>query len=204
MKTKKMMLVVWSVVVIGCVIAGMIIVSRPTARGVAHQDRKQSQLVATVSPSPSGGQSSLQKITNPSDSASMTQPVNTEVKTNVQTQKAMSQANQSPSVKEEIQDPFARLALAFVGDNPDADDFWTAAINDPNLPADERRELIEDLNQDGFSDPKNLGVEDLPLIVNRIQLIEELGPYAMDQINADAFQEAYKDLLNMYARLTRQ
>jgi hypothetical protein len=96
------------------------------------------------------------------------------------------------------------LALAFVGDNPDADDYWTAAINDPNLPADERRELIEDLNQDGFSDPKNLGVEDLPLIVNRIQLIEELGPYAMDQINADAFQEAYKDLLNMYARLTRQ
>jgi hypothetical protein len=35
------------------------------------------------------------------------------------------------------------------------------------------------------------------LIVSRIQLIEELAPYAMDQVNADAFREAYKDLVNL-------
>jgi len=28
-------------------------------------------------------------------------------------------------------------------------------------------------------------------------LIEELWPYAMDQVNADAFREAYKDLVNL-------
>jgi hypothetical protein len=35
--------------------------------------------------------------------------------------------------------------------------------------------------------------------LNRLQLIEELAPNAMDQVNADAFAEAYKDLVNMLA-----
>ena len=73
------------------------------------------------------------------------------------------------------------------------------AINDPNLPAEERKDLIEDLNEDGLSDPKHPGPEDLPLILNRLQLIEELAPDAMDRVNADAFAEAYKDLNNMLA-----
>jgi hypothetical protein len=33
--------------------------------------------------------------------------------------------------------------------------------------------------------------------LNRIQLIEELAPDSMDQVNADAFAEAYKDLVNL-------
>jgi hypothetical protein len=40
--------------------------------------------------------------------------------------------------------------------------------------------------------------------VNRIQLIEELAPDAMDDVNAAAFQEAYKDLVNMYVRLAKK
>jgi len=64
--------------------------------------------------------------------------------------------------------------------------------------------LIEDLNEDGLSDPKNPSVEELPLIVSRLQLIAELAPDAMDKVNAEAFQEAYKDLANLYARLTRR
>jgi len=28
-------------------------------------------------------------------------------------------------------------------------------------------------------------------------IIEEMSPFAMDQVNADAYQEAYKDLLNL-------
>jgi hypothetical protein len=98
-----------------------------------------------------------------------------------------------------VQDPTARLALNFVGSDPDAEAYWAGAINDPNLPAEERKDLIEDLNEDGLSDPKNPGQEDLPLILNRLQLIEELAPNAMDQVNADAFAEAYKDLVNMLA-----
>jgi len=53
------------------------------------------------------------------------------------------------------------------------------------------------LNEDGLSDPDHPGPEDLPLILSRLRLIEEMAPYAMDEVNADAFAEAYKDLLNM-------
>jgi hypothetical protein len=89
-----------------------------------------------------------------------------------------------------------------VGTDPDAEDVWFDAINDPDLPAEERSDLIEDLNEDGFDDPGNLTEEDLPLIESRIRIIEELAPDAMDEVNAEAFAEAYKDLLNMRARLT--
>jgi hypothetical protein len=89
------------------------------------------------------------------------------------------------------------VALSFVGADPEAEAYWVAAINDPSLSADERQNLIEDLNEDGLSDPKHPGPEDLPLIVSRLQLIEELAPNAMDQVNLDAFQEAHKDLVAM-------
>ena len=77
------------------------------------------------------------------------------------------------------------------------------AINDPNRSSEERKDLIEDLNQDGFPDPKNVTEDDLPLILSRLLLIEELAPDAIDEVNADAFQEAYKDLVNMLERLGR-
>jgi hypothetical protein len=101
--------------------------------------------------------------------------------------------------KEPIQDPDAREALSMVGADPVAEQYWMAAINDPSLPANERKDLIEDLNEDGLSDPKHPGPQDLPLILNRIRLIESLAPLAMDSVNADAFGEAYKDLNNLLA-----
>lgn len=104
------------------------------------------------------------------------------------------QVSKPPKV---IQDPAARLALNFVGADPLAEQYWAAAINDPNLPANERKDLIEDLNEDGLSDPKHPGAQDLPLILSRIQIIEQLGPSAMDEVNAKAFAEAYKDLVNL-------
>lgn len=96
-----------------------------------------------------------------------------------------------------VQDPDARLALSLVGTDPDAEDYWVQAINDPNLPAEERKDLIEDLNEDGLSDPKHPAPEDMPIIAGRIQLIEELASSAMDQVNADALAEAHKDLVNL-------
>jgi len=101
--------------------------------------------------------------------------------------------------KPPIQDPDARAALSLVGADPEAEQYWMAAINDPTLPAEERKDLIEDLNEDGLSDPKHPGPQDVPLIVSRIQLIEELAPNSMDPVNAKAFAEAYKDLNNMLA-----
>ena len=97
-----------------------------------------------------------------------------------------------------VQDPFARIALSSVGADPDAEAYWAQAINDPNLPAEERKDLIEDLNEDGLSDPHHPGPQDMQLIARRIRLIEELAPLAADKVNADAFNEAYKDLVNLY------
>jgi hypothetical protein len=99
--------------------------------------------------------------------------------------------------KPPIQDPMARAALSYVGADPDAELYWYQAINDPALPAQERQDLIEDLNEDGLSDPHNPTMDDLPLILSRIQLIEEVFWDAMDEVNADAFLEAYKDLVNL-------
>ncbi|HVT82231.1 MAG TPA: hypothetical protein VHM90_16430 [Phycisphaerae bacterium] len=103
---------------------------------------------------------------------------------------------------EPISEPTARKALEKVGADPAADDVWYAAINDSNLSANARRNLIEDLNETGFPDPRNLTPRDLPLIESRLALIEEVADEAMDDVNAAAFSEAYRDLQNMRARLT--
>ncbi len=109
----------------------------------------------------------------------------------------------APRVPETVQDPLARVALRFVGADPDAEAYWGMAINDPSLSAHERQDLIEDLNEDGFPDPEHPTASDLPLIVSRIDLIEELAPAAVDKVNWDAFLEAHKDLVNMYVQLTQ-
>jgi hypothetical protein len=103
-----------------------------------------------------------------------------------------------------VRDPLAREALSLVGTDAEAERYWIAAINDPTLSARERRNLIEDLNEDGLADKEHLGVNDLPLIISRLMLIEELAPHAMDEVNAEAFAEAYKDLAEMYHRVMRQ
>ena len=96
-----------------------------------------------------------------------------------------------------VQDPAARAALASVGEDPAAAEYWAEAINDASLPPEERKDLIEDLNEDGLSDPQHPGPADLPLIASRLELITELAPYSMDQVNADAFAEAYQDLVGL-------
>lgn len=102
------------------------------------------------------------------------------------------------------QDPVAREALALVGLDVAAEEYWASAINDPTLSEQEREDLIEDLNEEGFADPKNPRPDEIPLIMNRLQLIEEYAPYAMDTVNARSFAEAYKDLANMLARASGQ
>ena len=120
-------------------------------------------------------------------------PAKTPARSNASNQNPGNPGKQKPP----IQDPDARAALSFVGVDPEPEAYWASAINDPNLPAEERKNLIEDLNEDGLSDPHHPGPEDMPVIANRIMLIEELAPYAIDQVNADAFAEAYKDLVGL-------
>jgi hypothetical protein len=96
--------------------------------------------------------------------------------------------------------PIARQALDWVGADPMAESIWVQAINDPSVTAHDRQDLIEDLNENGFEDPAHPSADDLPLIENRIAIIEQLAPYSMDDVNAAAFAEAYKDLINMHAK----
>jgi hypothetical protein len=91
--------------------------------------------------------------------------------------------------------------LARVGADFEAEAFWVRTINDPATPAKEREDLIEDLNEDGISNPAKPRREDLPLIKSRIELIDRLLPSAIDKVNADAFREARKDLVNMRDKL---
>ena len=117
----------------------------------------------------------------------------------------VAQAYQNPLLTNSAaKEPLARAALNFVGADPQANAFYQETINDPSLSKSHRKNLIEDLNQDGFADTKNLTARDLPLIQNRIALIEQLAPNAMDDANAAAFREAYKDLLDMRAKVTGQ
>ncbi len=97
----------------------------------------------------------------------------------------------------------AREALKMIGTDPVAEQIWMDAINNPALPPADRKNLIEDLNEAGFADPKNPTEAELPLIQHRIALIERVAQTAMDGVNAAAFAEAYKDLKNMAARLTQ-
>jgi hypothetical protein len=112
--------------------------------------------------------------------------------------------NSGSRKKPALQDPLAREALSFVGADPEAERIWAEAINNPDIPPNERKDLIEDLNEDGFPDPKNITIDDLPLIVSRLALIEDQAGDAMDDVNWAAFMEAYKDLFKMYLRLAGQ
>ena len=107
-------------------------------------------------------------------------------------------ANQRPvQPPDGVTDPLARSALALVGIDEEAEVYWYAVINDPTIPAHERKDLIEDLNEDGISDPKHPTTDDLPVILRRLLIIETAFADAMDDVNADAFEEAYKDLINL-------
>jgi hypothetical protein len=114
------------------------------------------------------------------------------------------QAYQDPRITDPAaREPLARLALSYVGADSQANEFYQSSINDLSLSQSHRKNLIEDLNQDGFVDRKNLTTRDLPLIQNRLALIEQLAPTAADQANAAAFKEAYKDLLKMREQVLR-
>jgi hypothetical protein len=102
-----------------------------------------------------------------------------------------------PRVPANQREPLARVALTFVGVDDRADRFYQTAIADPNLSPGQRKNLIEDLNQDGFTNPKKLTSADLMLIERRLALIERLAPGAKDPVSVAAFAEAKKDLLAM-------
>ena len=190
---------------IACVVAGVIIVSRPltpdttlpTATAVREMEPSPTAHAGAVTAPPTEAPSSAAPVAALAPISLAAQTLSPPEPT-----KAATKAPSRPapggqgggSAKKPLHDPLAREALAFVGADPFAEGYWYAAINDPSLPANERQDLIEDLNEDGLSDPKHPGPEDLPLILNRLALIEQVAPAAPDHVNAEALAEAYKDL----------
>jgi hypothetical protein len=82
----------------------------------------------------------------------------------------------SAAPKEPLHDPEAREALSLVGTDPEAEAYWLSAITDPSLPDQEREDLMEDLNEAGFADPKHPSADEIPLIQNRIALLGRSCP----------------------------
>ncbi|MGC3961216.1 MAG: hypothetical protein QM813_25790 [Verrucomicrobiota bacterium] len=97
-------------------------------------------------------------------------------------------------------EPLARVALAYVGANDQAIELYHAAVLDSSLQPDQKRELVEDLNQDGLSNRKTPTPEDLKIIANRYALTQAY--LQQDYVQNDktlnaAFHEANKDLGKM-------
>ncbi len=189
--------IVLSSVAVAAIIIGAVAVTHRQAEHLVVVERPQQPTPTPVS--------TVAEPTAPAEIAAAeihrsVQPVKADMTTvSKPGKKVPAQTGPAAKVKEPVQDPAARVALGLVGVDPEAEQYWLAAINDMRLPANERKDLIEDLNEDGLSDPHHPGPQDVPLILNRLQFIEDLAPYAMDQVNREAFREAYKDLAGMLA-----
>lgn len=210
------LMVLW-VVAIGCIAVGVVNLSRRSSPQSASTVVSSSQSTASNQSAPSMTEtSSAFEGTLPPATPSTQSPEST--RNSVTTNPPATVTKPLPAKEVAPPDPveivaksnssgkeltLPRMALSFVGADPEAEQIWTLAINDPDRPAKERQNLIEDLNEDGFPDPKNVTADDLPLILSRIDLIEHLAPSSMDEVNAAAFGEAYKDLLQMLDRLSR-
>ncbi len=92
-------------------------------------------------------------------------------------------------------------ALWYLGTDPAAEVTWSRAINDANHPEGVRSDLIVDMIDEGYTDNDRPGLADLALIRRRLEILERYAPHAMDEINAQAFEEAYRTLLALYLRL---
>jgi type II secretory pathway pseudopilin PulG len=210
MKTGKAILLAVLIIAIGTAVAHVWIVQQrqqrqAEAQEAAHQRAaraaeldqlaEQSQPVAPPAPAPTVSSQTIPEI------PSSPQPTNVPKRPKPPTQPPVVQSVQPASARRELQDPLARVALGMVGADPDAEAYWLDAIYNPNLPDQEREDLMEDLNEDGLSDPRHPGPWDYPLIMNRITLIDQVVPTA-DQFMLPHLWEAYKDLWNL-AELAR-
>jgi type II secretory pathway pseudopilin PulG len=205
MKTGKAILLTASVIAIGAAVAGVWIVhqrqqrqaeaweaARQRAARAAELDQlaKQSPPVAPPASAPTVSSQPTPEI------PSSPQPTNVPKRPNPPAQPSVVQSGQPAPARRELQDPLARVALGMVGADADAEAYWLDAIYNPDLPDQEREDLMEDLNEDGLSDPRHPGPWDYPLIMNRITLIDQIVPTA-DQFMLPHLWEAYKDLWNL-------
>jgi len=158
--------------------------SKPTS---VEQKADASSLTAPASET-SAMKSQSNRATASPKTVLLDSAANTNVQTSAQTNKP------AGSKKKVFQDPVAREALALVGTDPYAEDYWFAALNNSALPQNERQDLVDDLNEEGFADPKHPTIDDLPLLFARLQILEEAAIWLGDKYE---FEEPYRDLVHM-------
>ena len=204
----KTILILWTVVAVGTVVTTLVVLKYQTApltlqRASKTEDRAQSEQpgsqvhpavmqVETPAPEP---------LPPEQNNAPPTQPVKVATKAQTATATPLPDPRfNDPAFKEQL----GRYALSFVGDDPAADEVWASLIYDSSLSDTVREDLMEDLNENGFSsgDGRVATVDDLPLIESRIALLEQHMRDA-DEFMLTHLAEAYKDLVNIYVRLSR-
>jgi hypothetical protein len=104
------------------------------------------------------------------------------------------QAYQDPRVTDaNTKERLAQVALDTAGTDPMADRFFYAAMGDTSLPADNRRNLAEDLADHG-TNPKNPSAQDIQVMQKRLALLEQLRGEATEPLVIAGINEAQKDL----------
>ena len=196
MKTKWLLL---GLLIIGGAIGFALLNRRPTQQVAMPEPRRERPVAVAPPPEPPP----IEVAVEPTTLAEPVKDAQVQPTPKPKAPKIQAQTQPANTGKEPLHDPAARDALALVGIDPNAEQYWLDAIYDTSLPDKEREDLMEDLNETGFADPKNLTADDLPLIASRLALIQQIAPNT-DPFMAEHLGEAYKDLANMYNRVASQ
>jgi hypothetical protein len=208
MKTIKPVLLVLLIVAIAGAVARMVIIRQrnhelAVAERAASQKAARAAELERLSRPPSQPQRAPEPAAVPQPSADKPPAADPAI-TNRPVAPPPAQAAAPPippaGGREARQDPLARVALSLVGVDPYAEAYWLEAIHDPSLSDQEREDLMEDLNEEGLSNPRQPAPEDFPLIRIRLTLLEELIPSVSDNpFMLEHLGEAYNDLRRLYA-----
>ncbi|MEO7297084.1 MAG: hypothetical protein ABI042_00760, partial [Verrucomicrobiota bacterium] len=112
------------------------------------------------------------------------------------------QAYNDPHVDPSQKEPIARVALFYAGADEQATKLYNTAITDENLSIEARRNLLEDLNDEGYANHKMPTPQDQVLINSRLKLLESYQGVFTDPKLISSMNEAKKDLLHMQAKAT--
>lgn len=187
-------LVILAVLLVGCVVATYVSskLNAPpqTQQAQSANESNQNELQLTFAPrlpDPTATSAPGRRISKPKTPV---QPVEQPTETQTTSPNPVQQA------------ALARESLTMVGVSAEANEYWFAAVNNPEVPTIQRQVLIAALSEVGFEDPNNPTEEELPLIMSRITLLQRLAQNPLDQASATAIQATSAALVDMAAQVT--
>jgi hypothetical protein len=110
------------------------------------------------------------------------------------------QAYQDPRVTDaNAKERLVQVALDFAGTDPQADNFFYAAMGDASLPADIRDNLAQDFADHG-TNPKNPSAQDIQVMQKRLAMLQQLQGETTDPKVLAGIMEGQKDLNKFIAK----